>query len=154
MSTNKEEDKWGYIAKFEVKLLSVDATMPTKAHPNDAAFDLYTIADVFLQPKERVRIGTGIAIRPPIGWYYTIEGRSSRFLQGVVPLRGVIDAEYTQELFIVLENHTNEPLVIAKKTRVAQIIPHRVDEISLEKVEEFSYREGERGSAGWGSSGK
>ena len=36
-----------------VKLLNSDAKIPTKAHYNDAGFDLYSTEDCIIQPKQR-----------------------------------------------------------------------------------------------------
>lgn len=157
--------------------------MPTKAHTNDAGFDLYCPMDISRSDviqawyeKKNLSINTGVHIDIPKGFVGLILPRSSLALKGVPALTGVIDAGYQGELKITyplpdLFTHINakthnrdteipskhmriaDTMVFNKGDRIAQIVILPLSRISLAQTSEFE-QESERGSFGFGSSGK
>lgn len=157
--------------------------MPTKAHTNDAGFDLYCPMDISRSDviqawyeKKNLSINTGVHIDIPKGFVGLILPRSSLALKGVPALTGVIDAGYQGELKITyplpdLFTHINakthnrdteipskhmriaDTMVFNKGDRIAQIVILPLPRISLAQTSEFE-QESERGSFGFGSSGK
>ena len=138
-----------------VKKLDVDAHIPTKAHKDDAGWDLYSNQNAIIYPGEKAIIKTGIALAIPRGYYGRIAPRSGLAVKnGINVLAGVVDAGYRNEIGVVLINHhTDNQFAIAKGDRIAQIIFERVDPFELEEILEF-FDNTHRGMGGFGSSGK
>lgn len=137
-----------------VKKLDVDAHIPTKAHKDDAGWDLYANENAVIYPDDTMLIKTGIALAIPRGYYGRIAPRSGLAVKkGIDVLAGVVDAGYRNEIGVVLINHHRVQFDVAKGDRIAQIIFERVDPFELEEVLEF-FDNTHRGMGGFGSSGK
>jgi len=135
-----------------VQPLTETATIPTKGTPHSAGFDLSADHDITIAPGERVVIKTGLAIRVPDGCYGRIAPRSGLAVKnGINVLAGVIDQDYTQEVGVVLINHSKEPFEIKAGNRVAQLILEKYESnVTVEKVEQLptTSRTGGFGSTG------
>ncbi|REK60413.1 MAG: dUTP diphosphatase [Bacteroidetes bacterium] len=138
-----------------VKKLDVDAHIPTKAHDDDAGWDLYSNENTVIYPGEKAVIKTGIVLAIPRGYYGRIAPRSGLAVKnGIDVLAGVVDAGYRNEIGVVLINHhIDNQFAITKGDRIAQVIFERVDPFELEEVLEF-FNNTDRGMGGFGSSGK
>lgn len=138
-----------------VKKLDLDAHIPTKAHKDDAGWDLYSNENAVIYPSEKAIIKTGIALAIPRGYYGRIAPRSGLAVKnGINVLAGVVDAGYRNEIGVVLINHhIDNQFPIAKGDRIAQIIFERVDPFEIEEVLEF-FDNTHRGMGGFGSTGK
>ena len=130
------------------------AKLPFRKRETDAGYDIYSAESVTLPPNQWAIVHTGIHIAAPPGFYYTIEGRSSLWIQGIFPNRGIIDATYVGEIIVYLVNTNNEPFHVDIGDRIAQMILHRQYDAEFNIVEEFSPCYSERGKDGFGSSGK
>lgn len=67
--------------KIQIKKLYEDAILPTRGSEKAAAYDVYAhlndgIKEVFIHPHTTVKIGTGIAMAPPEGYFVGIYARS------------------------------------------------------------------------------
>lgn len=133
---------------------SLQPRMPFRKRVTDAGYDIYAAEQAVLQPGRATMVRTGIIIAAPPGFYYTIEGRSSLWMQGIFPNRGIIDATYTGQVVVSLVNMTGEPFKIGLHERIAQIILHRQYDANFVLVDEFSPDYNQRGEDGFGSSGK
>jgi dUTP pyrophosphatase len=138
---------------FEAKRLSLDAQLPSKKRFTDAAWDIYAAEDCVVTASSLAKIGTGLAISPPEGWYFTINGRSGMTSKGITVLRGIIDTGYTGEVGIVIANLTTQDYQIKKGDRIGQLTPHKTYDAMFKEVTDFSPRYRLRGTDGWGSSG-
>ncbi len=124
--------------------------LPTRAHREDAGFDLYS-------PKNAVlcggtaRIKLGVCVEIPKGYVGFIMGRSSLNKKGVVCLTGVIDSGYTGEIAVVL-NSIGTLARIEKGDRIAQLIVTKLADID-DAVAVDSLEDSERGAGGFGSTG-
>lgn len=129
--------------------------LPTRAHPGDAGFDLYTLEDTVCKPGAFTPVHTGIHVQVPWDYYYIVCGRSSTSLKrGLQVNDAVIDAGYTGELFANVFNPGEEDVLVREGERVAQFLIHRrtASEVEFEQVEALD--EHKRGTAGMGSSGR
>lgn len=159
--------------EIKIKRLTPTAQIPTKAHSSDAAFDLYLDAPdaiyhewnggvevkaaqgIKIRPNETVMLHTGIAMEIPLGYYAAIYARSGLACkQGLRPANctGVIDAAYRGELMVALHNDSAETRIVHDGDRIAQMAILPVLDVKL--VESDNLSETERGSGGFGSSGK
>lgn len=138
---------------ISVKRLDPLAVLPTKAHEDDAGWDLYSNEDHKLFHGERNLFKTGIAMAIPRGYYGRIAPRSGlAFSFGLNVLAGVVDVGYRNEIGVILINHGESPCEVVRGERIAQIIFERVDEFQLKEVAELD--DAKRGLGGFGSSGK
>jgi len=137
---------------MNVKKLNAEARLPERAHPNDAGLDLFGVQDVTLTPHEPVRVQTGIAMAVPQGNVGLICDRSSLGAKGIRTLGGVVDAGYRGEVQVILINLRNEPVLLKKGDKIAQmlIIPVNLCEIA----ETQSLDDTSRSTGGFGSTGR
>lgn len=142
------------LLRFEYKLVHPDAKLPFRKRDTDAGWDLASIEDAVIQPHGTINVKTGLKIACPPGTYFTINGRSSMWVNGVTPYRAIIDAGYNGDLMIALMNISDKPYHIKKGDRIAQMIAHQHHDVHFECVEKFSPDYDIRGEAGFGSTGK
>lgn len=142
------------IGSVEVQRLRQDATIPTKTNATDAGFDLYvcTKEEIVLNPKEVKLIPTGIAMALPRGYAGLIWDRSSMGVKGIHRFAGVVDSGYRGEIKVCLYNSNDRSYSINSGDRIAQILIQKVDSFYLREV--IDLNETDRGSGGFGSSGK
>ncbi len=57
------------------KRLRDDVILPTRAHSDDAGWDIYLCDDLVVMPGERVLVPTGLAMAIPFGHFGKIEAR-------------------------------------------------------------------------------
>ncbi len=65
---------------------------------------------------------------------------------------GTIDADYRGEVKVILINHGQEPFVIKRGERIAQMVIAPVTRATLVQVEKLD--ETQRGAGGFGSTGR
>lgn len=150
------------IIDLKIKKVSSTCVLPTKAHEDDACFDIYADLGednektITINPHETVMIGTGFATQIPKGWWAPIFARSGlSWRKGLRPVQGVpvIDAGYRGEWKVALHNDLNVSQTIGNKERIAQFTLLEYPKINLIPVDDFD-DETERGSGGFGSSGE
>ena len=133
-----------------------DLPLPEYATPDSAGVDLLAAVseDVSLAPGERTLIPTGIALSLPRGYEAQIRPRSGLALKNGLTLLntpGTIDADYRGEIGIILANFGQEPFVVERGMRIAQMVVAPVSQVSWNAVE--SLGGSERGVGGFGSTG-
>lgn len=144
--------------KLKVKKLHPDAILPTRGSERAIGLDLYANEDFTLNGTYNeicpwVTVPTGIAVEIPRGYYGRIAPRSGLAANhGVTVLAGVIDSDYRGEVSVCLASHCATRIHFDKGDRIAQLILERADIFDVEEVAELG--ESERGSGGFGSSGK
>jgi dUTP pyrophosphatase len=143
-------------AALPFRLLSPQATLPTRAHGGDAGLDLYAAEPARIGPGERTNVGTGVSVQLPPGMAGLVVPRSglaARHGITLVNTPGVIDAGYRGELRVLLLNTDRAAtFAVAPGDRIAQLVVVRVDLLAPVAVAELD--ESERGNGGFGSSGR
>jgi dUTP pyrophosphatase len=107
-----------------------------------------------LLPGARALVPTGFSIALPPGFEAQVRPRSGLAIRsGVTCLNapGTIDADYRGEVRVVLANFGNEPFVVRRGDRIAQIVVAPVARASFDLVDELPPTE--RGVGGFGSTG-
>jgi dUTP pyrophosphatase len=131
------------------------ATLPTRAHDNDAGLDLYAAESARLAPGARVSVGTGLAVQIPDAMGGLVLPRSGLALKHGVTLvnsPGLIDPGYRGELRVLLLN--TDPTLefqISPGDRIAQLLLVPVAHATPLLAEALD--ESTRGEGGFGSSG-
>lgn len=140
--------------RLEAKPLADGAQTPSRKRATDAGYDVHSIEQKVVPAGGYAIIETGIAVSPPDGYYFTVEGRSSLGLLGIIPFRGIIDGTYQGELKITLMNRSNNDYVVQPCDRIAQIILHQILHADFSVVSQFGPVVNGRNIDGFGSSGK
>ena len=143
------------MSTFEWVALSNTAQGPTKAHWDDAGFDLYVDdGDWTIQPGQFVDVPLGIAAETAPGTWGLLTGRSSTLRRlGLMVAQGVIDCGYTGPLFAGVWNLTGSPVTVHQGDRIAQYIVMANAGLNLDPVQVNELPHTERGARGFGSSG-
>lgn len=146
---------------IKVRRLPHNADLPLPAYETEqsAGMDLRAaVADdapVTLAPGQRGLIPTGLAIALPPGFEAQVRPRSGLALKhGITCLNspGTVDADYRGELAVILINLGQEPFVIKRGERIAQMVIAPVTQGVFAEVETLD--ETARGAGGFGSTGK
>lgn len=111
-------------------------------------------APVTIEPMGRAVVPTGLYIEIPAGYEVQVRPRSGLAAKkGVTVLNapGTIDADYRGEVCVILVNLSNEPFIVERGERIAQLVLARHEHIEWENAENLS--DSERGEGGFGSTG-
>jgi len=116
-----------------------------------AGHDIYALKDGTIPAQRQMLVDTGIAIGLPRGTYGWLAARSGMAgKNGIAVGGGVIDADYTGEIKVILRNHGNTSYEFKAGDRIAQLI---VETIQTHDAMEINILEDtERGTEGFGSS--
>lgn len=147
---------------LKIQRLTDTAKLPTKAHEEDACFDIYADipaseydeGGVTIHPHQTVLIPTGFATEIPHGFWGAIFARSGlASKQGLRPAQGVpvIDEPYRGQWIIPLHNDSEETRIIHYGDRICQFILLPYFDTTLIEVDNLS--ETDRGEGGFGSTG-
>lgn len=112
-------------------------------------------APVVIKPGERALIPTGLLFEIPEGYEIQVRPRSGLALKhGITCLNspGTIDSDYRGEIGVILINTGKEDFTVENNDRIAQIVLSPV--IRADFVTAGFLSETERGSGGFGSTGK
>ena len=132
--------------------LDLNAKLPTRAHTDDAGFDLYANENCTLYENETATIKTGIALAIPKGCVGLIWDKSGLAAGGLKTAGGVIDAGYRGEIKVVVINLSGDIYHIAQGQKIAQLLIQQIETPALEEVGALENNT-ERGLGGFGSSG-
>lgn len=128
----------------------------TYATSQSAGLDLRANNDepIELKPLERKLIPTGLFLALPVGYEAQIRPRSGLALKkGITVFNspGTVDADYRGEVGVILINMSNEPFVVERGERIAQMVIARHEQAELVYVDTLD--ETERGDGGYGHTG-
>ncbi|USU08860.1 dUTP diphosphatase [Sphingomonadaceae bacterium OTU29MARTA1] len=132
-----------------------DLPVPAYATAGAAGMDVVSAEAITLAPGTRAAVATGFSIAIPDGYEVQVRPRSGLALRhGVTCLNtpGTIDSDYRGEVKVILINLGEEPFVVARGERIAQLVPAPVQRAMLELVDILD--DTERGSGGFGSTGR
>ncbi|WP_381418596.1 dUTP diphosphatase [Staphylococcus hyicus] len=167
--------------QLQIKLLSKNATLPTRNHSTDAGFDIYAAETIILEPQEKALIATDIAVNIPKGYVGLLTSRSGVSSKTHLVIEtGKIDAGFQGHMQINIKNDAQRSgsftslkvigvdesgfkpfdsgeyevgtYQINEGERLAQLVIVPIWTPELQKVEEFT-SESARGEKGFGSSG-
>jgi dUTP pyrophosphatase len=111
-------------------------------------------SQVILKPGERAIIPTGLAIALPRGYEAQIRPRSGLAIKNGITLLnspGTIDADYRGEIGAIIINHGEEPFIIERGMRIAQMVIAPI--LNIEWDESETLPDTARGMSGFGSTG-
>ena len=141
-------------------LLTDTAQMPSRAHEDDAAFDLHADESLRLAPGARATVATGVALALAPGTCGLVlprSGLAARHGVTVLNAPGLIDPGYRGELKVVLLNtDAQQPFELRHGDRVAQLLVLETAAVTLAATGTAGAAFGEtvRGAGGFGSTGR
>jgi dUTP pyrophosphatase len=145
---------------LRVKRLPHGEGLPLPSYQSKEAAGLDVVAGVpegaavAIPPGARALIPTGFALELPRGYEAQVRPRSGLALKhGVTLLNspGTIDSDYRGELMVILVNHGDEPFLVRRGERIAQLVIAPVSHAEIVAAEELAATS--RGPGGFGSTG-
>jgi len=155
---HEDDEDEGYMSEPEptlkngirVKRLSSKAILPTKGSRLAAGHDIYAIGEFTIPAQGQVLVETGVAIGLLKGTYARIAPRSGLASnKGIAINGGVIDADYTGEIRVIMVNHGKADCRIQEGDRIAQLIIEKINTSDIMEVDELELTE--RVDSGFGS---
>lgn len=143
---------------IQIKKLDPSAVIPTSGSKYAAGYDLYAClpsGSVEIAPHATAKIGTGLSLAIPEGYFGAIFARSGLATkQALRPANcvGVCDSDYRGEYIISLHNDGEAPQTVSHGDRIAQLVVLPYLALEFEEVSELDQTE--RGAGGFGSTGK
>ena len=142
---------------IQLKKLKEKALLPTRGSEHAAGYDLYACLeeDVLIAPGQTVKIGTGLAVAVPEGFFGAVFARSGlASKEGLRPANcvGVCDSDYRGEYIIALHNDSGMERTVRHGDRIAQLVILPFLPAKFEECD--SLPETARGAGGFGSTGK
>lgn len=141
---------------MKVKVVNIsENNLPVYETPASAGLDLKAAITepIIIKAHDRALIPTGLKMAIPEGYECQIRPRSGLALKkGITVLNtpGTIDADFRQEVGVILMNHSDERFEVNPGDRIAQAVFNKFEHIEWEEVEELE--ETER-KGGFGSTG-
>ena len=134
-------------------MLDDGAFAPVRAHKTDAGLDIRAKSDAVVRAGQSMTFHTGVHVELPPGTCGLLVSKSGLNVRHDITSTGLIDENYTGEIVVKLFNHGFEDYQVHAGDKVSQmvVIPIWHDPV-IEIVDELP--ETERGSSGFGSSGR
>ena len=136
-----------------------DLPLPSYQTEGAAGMDLTAAVGeaepVTLLPGERAAIPTGIAIALPEGFEAQVRPRSGLARKhgiGLVNSPGTVDCDYRGEVIVLLVNLGQEPFVVRRGERIAQLVVAPVVRVAWEETGTLDVTA--RGGGGFGHTGR
>lgn len=130
-----------------------DIPLPQYMTEQAAGMDIFAAVaeEEIILPGQRKKIATGIAIALPEGYEAQIRPRSGLALNNGIALLnspGTIDADYRGEIGLIVINHGEDPFVVKRGMRLAQMIVQKIYHAVW--VEASKLEDTKRGNGGFG----
>ena len=136
---------------LQIRQLSPDAIIPTRAHATDAGLDLYALEDTYFHNETKL-VKTGIAVDIPPGYEAQVRPRSGMTLKTPLKVQlGTIDSGYTGDVGVIVDCKGLH--AIGAGDKIAQLVISPIVTPAVEVVDDFD-TQSERGSNGFGSTDK
>ena len=134
-------------------ILDAGAIMPRKAYNTDAGYDLFARDTQIVPAKESATFDTGVHVELPVGTVGMLKSKSGLNVRYGITSEGVIDVGYTGSIIVKLYNHSGRDYKVNAGDKITQLVILPLANVGeLDVVEQFE--ETERGSGGFGSSGR
>ncbi len=134
----------------------VDLPLPGYMSAGAAGFDVHAAvtAPITLEPGGRALIPTGLHFEIPPGYEAQTRPRSGLAVKHgitIVNAPGTIDSDYRGEVKIILANLSDEPFIVERSMRIAQVVIAPVTQVKILEVEQLTPTD--RGAGGFGHTG-
>lgn len=138
---------------LRIRRLSEVALIPKRGTTYAAGLDLFSPLDCVVMPNQRLLVKLDISLELENGTFGHILPRSSLSLKNGIHIgAGIIDSDYRGNVGVLLFNLSDQPFIVSRGDRIAQLVVKRYEIVEPEEVFEIS--ETERGLGGFGSTGR
>lgn len=142
---------------INITKLSPSAKLPDRGSEYAAGYDLFADIkeEVKIAPHQTLMVGTGLAMEIPEGYFGGIFARSGLSAkEGLRPANcvGVVDSDYRGEVKVALHNDSEIERVVTPAEKIAQLVV--IPFLAVEFTEVSELTDTDRGSGGFGSTGK
>ncbi|BDQ04205.1 dUTP diphosphatase [Ignavibacterium sp.] len=146
--------------EIKIKRLSdefSDVQLPAYATEGSAGMDIRAAvkSELIIEPGKVALVPTNISVEIPNGYEIQVRPRSGLAANhsiGILNSPGTIDSDYRGEVKIILMNFGNEPFVIHRGDRIAQLVVSKVYQAKI--IETENLNSSKRGEGGFGHTGK
>lgn len=144
--------------KLYIKKLNDNAIVPKQQTIGSAGYDLSACIDspVIINPGETKKIPTGLSValdeNNTVILIYARSSLATKFGLTLANCVGVVDSDYRGEIIIAMINQGKLPYKINNGERIAQMVITPIYTPEIVQADELS--ETERGTGGFGSTGK
>lgn len=136
--------------------------LPAYATAGSAGADVFAAVEdaVTLAPMQRALIPTGLILLIPPGYEVQVRARSGLAIKHGLTLInaiGTIDSDYRQELMVALVNLGDQPYIVQRGDRIAQLVLAPVVQASFTVAEQVSPEQAQaefERKGGFGSTGR
>ena len=128
------------------------AHLPVRAHATDAGADIRCIAGFTIAPRAHATIRTGVHVQLPAETVGMVKSKSGLNIFRNVISEGVIDEGFTNQIIVKLYNLGDNAVHFNAGDKITQLVIMPVyypDYVQVDGIEG-----GERGDAGYGSTGR
>lgn len=132
--------------------LDFDAFEPIRAHPSDAGLDIRAAHSGIVRAHQSAVFRTGVHVQLPPGTFGEMRSKSGLMFNHDITSDGTIDAGYRGDIRVKLFNHGDTDYTVRPGDKITQLVVVPVEIEPIEIVDELDG--GERGSAGFGSTGR
>lgn len=134
-----------------------DIPLPEYATEGSSGLDLRAAVkkNTVLESGKVLLIPTNLSVEIPLGYEMQVRPRSGLAAKhgiGVLNSPGTIDSDYRGEIKVILYNFGDKDFVINRGDRIAQMVISKV--YLAELIEEKELSDSQRGSGGFGHTGK
>lgn len=133
--------------------LQPGATLPKHGHDADAGWDLCAKEDFIVPAGGHAVHDTGVHMAIPEGYCGLLVSKSGLNVKHSLTSTGLVDAGYTGPIIVKLYSEdTGRDYMFKAGDKISQIVILPIPKVELEVVAELD--ESERGSGGFGSTGR
>lgn len=129
-----------------------DAFLPERAHDTDAGADIRTPEGFTLKAHGSEIVATGVHVELPAGTVGMLKSKSGLNTRYGIVSEGVIDEGFSGEIIVKLYNLSDHDYLFQRGDKITQLVVMPVHYVTYEQVDEI--RAGERGTDGYGSTGR
>lgn len=141
--------------KVQLELVRPGAKMPNKGTQHSAGYDIYAPYEFELVPNTPLKVHAGFKMKIPEDHFFMIKDRSSLAYGNVNVGGGIIDSDYRGEVSVILCYRGSQDVCkFNAGDRIAQFIILKTPAAEFVNWIDESEDDNERGTGGYGSTGK
>lgn len=132
------------------------ACVPSRAHSMDAGIDLRSVESKVVHAHGSAVFRTGVHVELPEDTAGLLVSKSGLNVKYGITSTGLIDEGFTGEIIVKLYNHSNSDYFVDEGDKISQliVIPVIYEDVELMPDIGCFNLDTERGSAGYGSTGR
>lgn len=132
--------------------LSSMAYLPERAHDTDAGADIRTPEGFTLRAHDSEIVATGVHVQLPPNTVGMLKSKSGLNIRYGIISEGVIDEGFSGEIMVKLYNLSDHDHLFQRGDKITQLVVMPVHYVAYELADEI--QGGDRGSSGYGSTGR